>query len=104
MPHLPSPPWNPAPPFEIPWLPRAIRCMIGNAMSGVQQERESLAEADRHIAEDEERLAVQLRLMEWMIQGGHNTAFAEECLLRLRQDLGHWRACRQLIVNAIARR
>jgi hypothetical protein len=78
--------------------------MIGNAMSGVQQERESLAEADRHIAEDEERLAVQLRLMEWMIQGGHNTAFAEECLLRLRQDLGHWRACRQLIVNAIARR
>jgi hypothetical protein len=78
--------------------------MIDDAMPDVQQERERLAEADRHITEDEERLAVQLRLMEWMIQGGHNTAFAEECLLRLRQDIGHWRACRQLIVDAIARR
>jgi hypothetical protein len=47
--------------------------MIGNAMPDVQQERGHPTEAGRHIGEGEERLAVQLRLMERMLQGGHLT-------------------------------
>jgi hypothetical protein len=47
--------------------------MIGNAMPDVQQERGHPAEAGRHIGVGEERLAVQLRLMERMLQGGHLT-------------------------------
>jgi hypothetical protein len=68
------------------------------AMPDVLQEREYLAQADQHIAESEQRLANQIRVIEGMIQNGHNTAFAEECLLHLQQDLEQWRARRQLIL------
>jgi hypothetical protein len=69
------------------------------AMSDVQQEREYLAQADQHIAESEQRLANQIRVIEGMIQNGHNTAFAEECLCHLQQDLEQWRARRALILE-----
>ncbi len=69
------------------------------AMPDVQQEREYLAQADQHIAESEQRLANQIRVIEWMIHNGHNTALAEECLLHLQQDLEQWRARRQLILS-----
>jgi hypothetical protein len=42
-------------------------------MPDVQQEREYLAQADQHIAESEQRLANQIRVIEGMIQNGHNT-------------------------------
>jgi hypothetical protein len=57
------------------------------AMPDVQQEHEDLAQADQHIAESEQRLANQIRVIEGMIQNGHNTAFAEECLCHLQQCL-----------------
>ena len=69
------------------------------AMPDVQQEREQLAQADQHIAESEQRLANQIRIIEGMVQNGHNTALAEECLRHLQQDLEHWRACRALILT-----
>jgi hypothetical protein len=69
------------------------------AMPDGQQEREYLAQADQHIAESEQRLANQVRVIEWMIQNGHNTALAEECLLHLQQDLEQWRTDRQLILS-----
>ena len=62
------------------------------------QEREDLAQADQHIAESEQRLANQIRFIEGMIQNGHNTAFAEECLCHLQQDVEHWRVRRALIL------
>jgi hypothetical protein len=68
------------------------------AMPDVQQKREFLAQADQHIAESEQRLANQIRVIEGMIQNGHNTAFAEECLCHLQQDLEQWRARRALIL------
>jgi hypothetical protein len=67
-------------------------------MPDVQQEREDLAQADQHIAESEQRLANQIRVIEGMIQNGHNTAFAEECLCHLHQDLEQWRTHRALIL------
>jgi hypothetical protein len=42
-------------------------------MADMQQEREYLAQADQHIAESEKRLANQIRVIEGMIQNGHNT-------------------------------
>jgi uncharacterized protein (UPF0548 family) len=77
--------------------------MIGSAMPSVQQEREHLARADQHITESEQRLANQIRVIEWMIQNGDNTILAEECLLHLQQDLEQWRAHRQFSLDPIAR-
>lgn len=68
------------------------------AMPDVQQEREYLAQADQHIAESEQRLASQIRVIEGMIQNGHTTALAEECLCHLQQDLEQWRVRRALIL------
>jgi hypothetical protein len=68
------------------------------------QEREDLAQADQHIAESERRLADQIRVIEGMIQNGHNTALAEECLCHLQQGLEQWRARRQLILARWDRR
>jgi hypothetical protein len=62
------------------------------AMPDGLQERDYLAQADRHIAGREHRLANQIRVIEGMIQNGHNTSLAEECLLHLQQDLEQWRA------------
>jgi hypothetical protein len=44
-------------------------------------------------------LANQIRVIEGMIQNGHNTALAEECLCHLQQDLEQWRARRALILT-----
>jgi hypothetical protein len=68
------------------------------AMPDGLQEREYLAQADQHIAESEQRLANQIHVIEGMIQNGHNTSLAEECLLHLQQGLEQWRARRQLIL------
>ena len=67
-------------------------------MSDGPQEREDLAQADQHIAESERRLADQIHVIEGMIQNGHNTALAEECLCHLQQELEQWRARRALIL------
>lgn len=67
-------------------------------MPDVQQDREDLAQADQHIAESEHRSASQIRIIEWMIQSGHDIALAEECLCHLQQDLEQWRTRRQLIL------
>ncbi|MBO1909737.1 hypothetical protein J4G37_33700 [Microvirga sp. 3-52] len=71
-------------------------------MPDMQQEREHLAKADRHIAEGERRVAEQIALIERMIGSGQSTALAEEFLQTLEETLKQWRSHRKLILEALA--
>jgi hypothetical protein len=77
--------------------------MLGITMSDIQQEREHLAQADRHIAEGETRVAEQIALIERMAKQGQDITLAEEFLRNLEQSLEQFRNHRQLILDALAR-
>ncbi|WP_336492134.1 hypothetical protein [Methylobacterium nigriterrae] len=72
-------------------------------MHDVQQERERLAEADRHIAEGRRRVTDQVALIARLAQDGHNTAEARHLLVTLEETLEEWREHRQHILGTIAR-
>ena len=76
---------------------------LGGGMSDLQTEQEHLAEANRHIAEGEQRISEQLLLTEQLGWAGRDVSEAERLLLNLRQTLETWSDHRDPIVQEIAR-
>ena len=72
-------------------------------MPDLQQEREHLAEADRHIAEGRRRVADQVALIARLAQDGHDTTQARRLLLTLEASLEGRHEHRQIILCNIAR-
>ncbi|KLK90490.1 hypothetical protein AA309_25430 [Microvirga vignae] len=72
-------------------------------MTDLQQERDDLIQADRHLAQGERRIADQIALIQWMTMKGYNTAVATDLLRLLEQTLALWQEHRQLILETIAR-
>jgi len=72
-------------------------------MTDLQQERDELIQADRHLAEGERRIAEQIQLIEWMTRHGYDTIVAKDLLRLLEETLTIWKQHRQLILDAIAR-
>jgi hypothetical protein len=64
--------------------------------------QEELAQADRHIAEGEARLARQADLIARMVADGRDTALPEELLDTMERTLAAMRAHRELILREIA--
>jgi hypothetical protein len=71
-------------------------------MADLQQEREHLILADRHLAAGERRIAEQITLIEKMIQQGQDAAEAKKLLRNFEVTLKIWHAHRQLILDTIA--
>ncbi|WP_114945418.1 hypothetical protein [Microvirga calopogonii] len=72
-------------------------------MTNLQQERDELIQADRHLAEGERRIAEQIDLIQWMNKHGYDTIVAQDLLRLLEETLTIWKEHRQLIMTAIAR-
>ena len=66
------------------------------------RERDSLAKADRDLAEGEERITRQIALVERLRRDGHSVMEAQRLLETLQQTLQIWREHRALIVQRIA--
>jgi hypothetical protein len=72
-------------------------------VSSLEQEREALIAADRHLVAGEQRIAEQFALIQKMNLQGYDTAVAWDLLHLLEQTLATWQDHRQLILDAIAR-
>ncbi|EIM25941.1 hypothetical protein [Microvirga lotononidis] len=72
-------------------------------MTNLQQERDELVQADRHLAEGERRIGEQIDLIQWMTKHGYDTVVAKDLLRLLEETLTIWKEHRQLILDAIAR-
>ena len=72
-------------------------------MPNLQQEREHLARADRHIAEGARRVAEQIDLIAWMTKKGHDLTEAQKLLRNYEETLAQWRWHRRLIMEEITR-
>ena len=72
-------------------------------MTHLQQEREELIQADRHLAAGEQRIAEQIALIRWMTERGYDTVVAKDLLRLLEETLTIWKEHRELILGAIAR-
>ncbi|WP_336490004.1 hypothetical protein [Methylobacterium nigriterrae] len=72
-------------------------------MPDLQQERERLAQADRHIAEGRRRVTNQVVLIARLAQDRHDTAEARRLLVTLEETLDEWYEDRQIILSTIAR-
>jgi hypothetical protein len=72
-------------------------------MANLQQEREHLIMADRHILAGEQRIADQMLRIAEMSGKGQDTQEARKLLLNYRDTLETWQAHRELIRDAIAR-
>ena len=64
--------------------------------------QEELAQAARHIAAGEARLARQADLIARMVADGHDTVLPEELLDTMERTLAAMRAHRELILREIA--
>jgi hypothetical protein len=64
--------------------------------------QEELAQADRHIAEGEARLARQADLVARLMADGHDTALAEMVLETMESTLASFRNHREPILREIA--
>lgn len=69
----------------------------------LQREREDLILADRHIIAGEERITVQLALIQRMTQEGYDTTMARDLLRLLEETMASWQDHRQIILDTIAR-
>ncbi|MER2265271.1 hypothetical protein [Methylobacterium oxalidis] len=72
-------------------------------MPTLEQEREDLALADRHIAEGERRISDQIALVAILVEGGHDTTQAERLLRTFEDTLDVWHSHRRSILDTIAR-
>ncbi|WP_262271551.1 hypothetical protein [Microvirga yunnanensis] len=72
-------------------------------MNDLQQEREDLIAADRHLAAGEQRIAAQLALIQRMTRDGYDTTLARDLLRVLDETMATWQEHRRLILDAIAR-
>jgi hypothetical protein len=66
-----------------------------------QQEREDLAQADRHIATGEQHIADQRCRIEVMTAKGQDTAEAERLLQTFEEIVEGWRWYREIILTEI---
>ncbi|MDR7037786.1 hypothetical protein J2X36_004512 [Methylobacterium sp. BE186] len=71
-------------------------------MSELEEKRVYLAQADRHIAEGETRIADQVALIARLKKDGHDLNLARDFLHVLVGTLAQWNVHRQLILNRIA--
>jgi hypothetical protein len=74
--------------------------MLGLMPDRAEEERH-LAQADRHIAESEERRARQMKLVQRLAAGGHDTTEAQRLLDNITDLLVTVRAHRRLIVRRL---
>ena len=72
-------------------------------MTHLQQEREGLVRADRHLAEGERRIAEQTALIQQMTKQGYDTAVARDLLRLMEETMTIWRGHREIIVDTLAR-
>ncbi|WP_262031495.1 hypothetical protein [Microvirga sp. Mcv34] len=72
-------------------------------MVNIQQEREYLILADRHLAEGKRRIAEQIVLIQNLTRCGHDTTEAKKLLQNFEDTLEIWHTHRGLILDAIAR-
>ena len=72
-------------------------------MSDPAIEREHLSRAERHIVEGEERITMQMLLIDRMRKDGHDVREAERLLLTLRETLVAWQGHRSQILLELAR-
>ncbi|WP_336491608.1 hypothetical protein [Methylobacterium nigriterrae] len=72
-------------------------------MLDLDQERENLVVADRHITEGERRITEQLARIATLAEDGHDTAQAEHLLRTFEETLAEWHGHRQSILASIAR-
>ena len=72
-------------------------------MDDLQQEREDLLQADRHLAAGEQRIAEQLAMIRRLTEQGYETARAKDLLRLLEETMAIWEDHRRLILEAIAR-
>ncbi|MER2267797.1 hypothetical protein [Methylobacterium oxalidis] len=70
-------------------------------MTNLEQEREHLGLADRHIAEGELRIADQIALIACLTKDGHELSLAQDFLHVLESTLAQWRVHRQLILDRV---
>ena len=70
-------------------------------MTNLQQERDHLALADRHIIEGRRRVANQTKLVETMARSGQDTVMAATLLRTFEETLEAWHAHRRNILQAI---
>jgi hypothetical protein len=66
-------------------------------------EREHLSLAERHIVEGEERITMQMLLVDRLRTDGHDVTEAERLLLILRETLVAWHGHRDEILRELAR-
>jgi hypothetical protein len=66
-------------------------------------EREHLSAAERHIVEGEERITMQMLLVDRLRKEGHDVMEAERLLLTLRETLVAWNGHRDQILQELAR-
>ena len=66
-------------------------------------EREHLSLAERHIVDGEERITMQMLLVDRMRTDGHDVREAERLLLILRETLVAWQGHRSQILLELAR-
>ncbi|WP_262273638.1 hypothetical protein [Microvirga yunnanensis] len=70
-------------------------------MTNLQQEREHLVLADRHIVEGRRRVADQTKLVETMARNGQDTVMAARLLRTFEETLEAWLAHRRNILRAL---
>jgi hypothetical protein len=69
----------------------------------LERERWALRKADRDIADGEQRISRQIRLIDELDRDGHDTVAAKDLLATMRTTLEEWRHHRALIVAEIER-
>ncbi len=69
----------------------------------LDQERQHLILADRHLAAGEQRISEQLALIQRLTGQGYETTRAKDLLRLLEETIATWQDHRRLILEAIAR-
>jgi hypothetical protein len=69
----------------------------------LERERWALRKADRDIADGEQRIFRQVRLIEELDRDGHDTVAAKDLLATMRTTIEEWRHHRALILGEIER-
>jgi hypothetical protein len=70
-------------------------------MDIVEREREHLAEADRHIAQAKQKIELQKKVIEKLVQDGHETSVAESLLHATEHSLLAFEEHREAIIETM---
>jgi hypothetical protein len=70
-------------------------------MDAVEREREHLAEADRHVAAAKQLVEQQKRIIEKLVQDGHDTRMATSLLDAMERGLDALEHHRQIVLEMI---